>query len=238
MELIISLIFAIVPGIGLAVFIYTIDDHEPEPVNLLVLSFILGMASFAFSLIPGKFLDHLVDGIHNLLRARAVHAFASVAFIEEVSKFAIVRGILYRNHNFNEPLDGIVYSVMVGLGFATLENVVYVYYEGIDSGFLRMFTAIPAHAMFAVVMGYFLGIAKFKQKNEFSNAVFALLLAVILHGAYDYFLFISYIPGMWLGALACFIVTFFLASRSIKIHREYSPLHKHDGENPDLEIGL
>ncbi|MCK6618664.1 MAG: PrsW family glutamic-type intramembrane protease, partial [Cyclobacteriaceae bacterium] len=84
------------------------------------------------------------------------HAFAVVAFLEELSKFVFIRGILYHNKNFNEPLDGIVYAVMVGMGFATAENMIYVWHGGGGTAIMRMFSAIPAHALFAILMGYWL----------------------------------------------------------------------------------
>jgi RsiW-degrading membrane proteinase PrsW (M82 family) len=69
--------------------------------------------------------------------------------------------VLYNNKNFNEPFDGIVYAVIVSMGFATIENIIYVFQYGFATGILRLFTAVPAHAAFGILMGYFLGKAKF-----------------------------------------------------------------------------
>jgi RsiW-degrading membrane proteinase PrsW (M82 family) len=143
--------------------------------------------------------------------------------VEEFCKFFIVRWILYPNKNFNEPLDGIVYSVMVGLGFASLENLIYVFRFGIDSGILRMFSAVPAHAVFAVIMGYYIGIARFSHRHEFWYSIVALISAVLLHGSYDYFLFLSSIPGMWTGALLSLAGASWMAFRSIRLHQNASP---------------
>jgi RsiW-degrading membrane proteinase PrsW (M82 family) len=83
-----------------------------------------------------------------------------VALSEELSKFLVVRYFCYPQKRFDEPLDGIVYSVMVSMGFATIENVNYVFTHGYSTAFVRMFLSVPAHATFGVVMGYFIGKAK------------------------------------------------------------------------------
>jgi RsiW-degrading membrane proteinase PrsW (M82 family) len=132
------------------------------------------------------------------------NAFLKVAFIEELSKFIFIRFILYYNKNFNEPYDGIIYAVMVGMGFATLENIIYVFQYGVGTGILRMFTAVPAHATFAILMGFYLGKAKFEHKKSY-YALYALGVATLFHGAYDYCLFISFVPGIVFGALASLI---------------------------------
>ena len=222
-EILLSVTLAVLPGIVLAIAMYIRDHHEPEPLRLLIMAFILGMLAFIVSLKPGKYLEELFSGYGSLLETKALHAFGAVALVEELAKFFIVRSVFYKNRHFNEPLDGIVYSVMVSLGFATLENVFYVWNDGIASGFLRMFSAIPAHAMFAVVMGYYLGIGRFRHRHEFRFALIGLACAVLLHGTYDYFLFISFIPGMWTGAVVSFLAALWFSMRSIRIHENASP---------------
>ena len=125
-----------------------------EPLGLLVKSFFFGVLSIFITLILSTIVDQFITVNEKDVSEQAVHAFFIVALIEEFSKFIFVRGILYNNKNFNEPFDGIVYSVMVGMGFATFENVLYVFENGVGTAILRMFTAVPAHAMFAVLMGY------------------------------------------------------------------------------------
>src|SRR5678810_1209678 len=142
--------------------------------------------------------------------------------VEEFSKFVFVRGVLYRNSHFNEPFDGIVYSVMVGMGFATFENIMLVSEGGFGVGIMRMFTAVPAHAGFAVLMGYFLGKAKFEHRKGY-YALYALGVATLFHGAYDYCLFVSYLPGIFFGAIGSLIVAIVLSRRAIHLHQEISP---------------
>jgi RsiW-degrading membrane proteinase PrsW (M82 family) len=112
---------------------------------------------------------------------------------------------------------------MVSMGFATLENVLYVYQYGYATGIMRMFTAVPAHATFAILMGYFLGKAKFSHRKVFYYSVIALLMAAIFHGAYDYFIFISYLPGLWTGAFISLVICLLLSRKAIRLHQQSSP---------------
>jgi protease PrsW len=216
-----SLAFA--PGLAIILYIYLKDIHEREPLGLLLISFFYGVASVLITLTLSWPLDALLSFRDDDVMDQFANAFFKVAFIEELSKFIFIRFILYYNKNFNEPYDGIIYAVMVGMGFATLENIVYVFQYGVGTGILRMFTAVPAHATFAILMGYFLGKAKFTHRREISYSIGALGVATLFHGAYDYFLFISFIPGIWLGAIGSLIVALILSRKAIQLHQQSSP---------------
>jgi RsiW-degrading membrane proteinase PrsW (M82 family) len=118
------------PGIAVAVYLYLHDKHEPEPIWLVAISFVYGMISLLVNLVIAIPIDSIIPIDEHDLTNQAIHAFGVVAFLEELSKFIFVRGILYRNKNFNEPLDGIIYAVMVSMGFATAENIIYVWDGG------------------------------------------------------------------------------------------------------------
>lgn len=222
MSFLILLAIALAPGMAIGVYIYLKDHHEKEPISLLVKSFFYGILSVFVTLFISSIVDQFVTINALDVSEQAVHAFLLVALVEEFSKFLFIRGILYRNKNFNEPFDGIVYAVMVGMGFATFENLFYVAEGGIGVALTRMFTAVPAHAAFAVLMGYYLGKAKFEDKKGY-YAFHALGIATLFHGAYDYFLFISFVPGIWLGALASLILGIYLSRKAIAIHQSVSP---------------
>jgi RsiW-degrading membrane proteinase PrsW (M82 family) len=214
---------ALAPGAAIMLYIYLKDKHEREPVGLLLISFLYGGLSAIMTL----FISWPVEALIILKPDDAVHqffnAFFKVALIEEFSKFFFVRFILFNNRNFNEPFDGIVYAIMVSMGFATLENVLYVYQFGLATGILRMFTAVPAHATFAIIMGFFLGKAKFSHRKVLYYSIMALLAASLFHGSYDYFLFISFVPGIWAGAAISLIVGFILSRKAIRLHQQTSP---------------
>jgi protease PrsW len=232
MNILFLLAIALAPGAAIGLYIYFKDKHEREPIGLIVKSFFFGVISTLITLLISWPIDLLVPIDPESLSQQAVHAFLLVAVIEEFSKFIFVRWVLYPNDNFNEPFDGIVYSVSVSLGFAGLENILYVLGDngGVETAILRMFTAVPAHATFGVLMGYFLGKAKFEhQKSHYS--IYALGVATLFHGAYDYFWFISYVPGIWMGAIASLFIGLFLSRRAIRIHQEASPfIAKHSEE--------
>jgi RsiW-degrading membrane proteinase PrsW (M82 family) len=222
MDVLVLLSLALAPGAAVVLFIYLKDKHEREPIGLLLKSFFYGFLSIIVTLILSKFINLFISINEQDLTEQAVHAFFIVALVEEFSKFVFVRGVLYNNKNFNEPFDGIVYSVMVGMGFATLENILYVFNSGLGTALVRMFTAIPAHATFAVLMGYYLGKAKFGGNKSF-HSIHALVVAALFHGAYDYFWFISFVPGIWVGAIFSLVIGVVLSRKAIKIHQNASP---------------
>jgi len=218
----ILLALSLAPGAAIGLYIYLKDKHEREPFGLLMRSFFFGVLSVFVTLLLSKGIGWFITIDEQSVGEQAIHAFLIVALVEEFSKFIFIRGILYNNKNFNEPFDGIVYSVMVSMGFATFENILYVFEGGIGTALMRMVTAVPAHATFAILMGYYLGKAKFEHKKGF-YAFHALGAATLFHGAYDYCLFISFVPGIVLGALASLMAGIWLSRKAIRIHQFASP---------------
>ena len=222
------LILSLAPGLAIILYIYLKDIHEPEPIGQLALGFGLGI----LSMVMATGITYLIyKNIHfdqHSFSDMAVKAFLIVALVEEGSKFIFIRGVLYPNHNYNEPFDGIIYSVMVGMGFALTENLIYVFNGDGGTALVRMFTAVPAHALFAVIMGFFLGEAKLEHKHTFLYGLAGIGFATLAHGVYDYFLFISFVPGLWMGAIASLIIGYFLSHKAMEIHQEASPFKKKD----------
>ena len=223
MNTFVLLALALAPTTAVMLYIYLRDRHEPEPLGLLAISFLYGGLSTLLTLLISVPVNAIIltkadNDIHQF-----INVFFKVAFIEEFSKFFFVRFVLFYNKNFNEPYDGIVYAVMVSMGFATLENAIYVYQYGFKTGIMRMFTAVPAHATFAIIMGYFLGKAKFTHRKILYFTIISLLTATAFHGAYDYLLFISHIPGLWIGAAISLAIILVLSRKAIKLHDQSSP---------------
>lgn len=108
------------------------------------------------------------------------------------------------------------------MGFATVENIMYVMDSGMQTALLRMVTAVPAHATFGIVMGYYLGLKKFDTKN-LNYGLKALAYATLLHGAYDFFLFINYCPGMAIGAVLSLRYGIIFSRKAILLHQQSSP---------------
>ncbi|MDB4682536.1 PrsW family glutamic-type intramembrane protease [Crocinitomicaceae bacterium] len=219
------LALAIAPGIAISMYIYFKDKHEKEPLKLLVISFLLG----AVSVIPTTILTLIGQYFFDFNPMSSSFYFSlfscvvGIGLIEEYSKFIFVRYYTYRKEDFNEPFDGIVYCVMVSMGFATVENILYVYEGGQAVAWARMFTAVPMHAIFAIIMGYYMGIQKFYNKKGY--AFIGLLYASVLHGVYDFVIMNPEISAeiQWLGFLACIIFGIRVARKSIKLHQDNSP---------------
>lgn len=217
------LLLAIAPITIVLFYIYIKDKFEKEPIKILTKSFFLGATvSVLITAILSAVLGNLlpVTDVKNIGQ-QFVQAFIVVALVEEFSKYVIVKLYAQKNKEFNESFDGIVYAVFVSMGFATLENVLYVFQYGVATGITRAFTAVPAHAVFGVLMGYFMGKAKFSE-NKFILNITGLLLATIFHGAYDFFLFISFIPGVYIGAFISLIIGIILSNKAIKKHQNAS----------------
>lgn len=214
---------ALAPGAAIILYIYLKDKHEREPLSLLLISFVFGAISTLVTMIISLPVNMLILTKEEDVVQQFFNAFFKVALIEEFSKFFFVRFILYNNKNFNEPFDGIVYAVMVSMGFATVENIIYVFQYGFSTGLLRMFTAVPAHAAFGIIMGYFLGKAKFTHRKGLYFSLIALLAPTLFHGSYDYFWFISFVPGIWIGAIISLVISFVLSRLAIRLHQQASP---------------
>ncbi|SHI55992.1 PrsW family intramembrane metalloprotease [Algibacter luteus] len=214
---------AVAPVFVIILYIYFKDKYEKEPKHLLVYNFILGAI---VSIIITSILYYVFDFVLPLPNKTSVFqqflkAFFVVGLIEEFSKYVIIRYYSQTKNAFNEPFDGIVYAVMVSMGFAATENIFYVLEGGYQTALLRAFTAVPAHATFGVLMGYFMGKAKF-AKNRIILNLFGLFLAIVFHGTYDFFLFIDFIPGIWVGAFLSLFVGIMLSRKAIKKHQENS----------------
>lgn len=217
------LILALAPGLAIMLYIYLQDIHEPEPIGQLAISFVYGVLSMLLATGVTYLIYENIHFDQESFSDMAIKAFIVVAVVEEASKFIFIRGILYPNDNFNEPFDGIIYSVMVGMGFALTENLIYVFNGDGGTAIVRMFTAVPAHAMFAVLMGFFLGEAKLDHKHTGLYSLAAIGVATITHGIYDYFLFISFVPGLWIGAIVSLVIGYFVSHKAMEIHQDASP---------------
>ena len=217
------IIMALAPIATIVAYIYFKDKYEKEPTRLLIISFLLGaivsvIITTIFYIFFNSFLP-LEDKLS--VWEQFKQAFFVVGFSEELSKYLIVLLFAQRHKEFNEPFDGIVYAVMVSMGFAATENIMYVLQHGASTALLRAFTAVPAHATFGILMGYFMGMAKFKPNKLFLNLC-GLLLAIVFHGAYDFFLFINFIPGIWVGAFVSLALGLFSSRKAIKRHQKGS----------------
>lgn len=217
---------SVAPVLIIAYYIYFRDKYEKEPLKILLSALIAG----AFIVFPVVFAERYVGSLNsftNQIARAGFNAFIVAGFIEESFKYLVLILIFWSNKNFNEKFDGIVYAVFVSLGFALIENFLYVFKNGYDVGVIRAFTAVPAHSLFAVSMGFFLGRAKFYPKKRFADLFLALLIPIIFHGIYD-FILMSGLPNYTFIFYPYLIILLIIAFRQMKLLSEAS-IYRNDG---------
>ncbi|SCW64747.1 Membrane proteinase PrsW, cleaves anti-sigma factor RsiW, M82 family [Ruminococcaceae bacterium YRB3002] len=183
---------ALIPVIALLLIIFFLDKKEKEPIGLLTGLFFAGMGTIITAIIIegiGEFLLNALFPFGAALKSLVLSIFI-IGPAEELGKYAVLRLITWKNKNFDYSYDAIVYAVFVSLGFAALENVGYVFSNGIGTAFLRMFTAVPGHACFAVFMGFFYSKSKYasltgKKQDQVKYTILSLVVPIIGHGLYD-----------------------------------------------------
>lgn len=217
------ILLAILPGLLLCYFIYRLDKYDKEPIWILGICFVLGMLiTFPALQLETLAADYGIDESKNI-GYLLISSFLVVAFSEELVKFIVLMLYPYQQKAFNEPLDGIVYAVIISMGFATVENVIYANLFGLPTTFLRSFTAVPAHAVFAVIMGYYVGLAKFDKAREYKLIATGFGGAVAIHGIYDFFILQEYYEWLMLFATLTLVISGYFSYRLIKLHRMNSP---------------
>tara|TARA_Y100001934_G_scaffold282396_1_gene395971 strand:- start:1928 stop:2620 length:693 start_codon:yes stop_codon:yes gene_type:complete len=217
------LALAVAPGLAIAIYIYWRDKYEREPLGLLIKCFLLGASTILPAIIiEGVAISFL--GLGDSVFGIFITAFIYIGLTEEALKYWVLTRYAFKKPDFNEPFDGIVYSVIIGLGFATLENIFYVYEYGAEVGFIRMFTAVPMHAAFGVLMGYYVGMAKFQGIGLSGPLkIKGLGFAVLFHGAYDFFLMQKELPFLALLNVVVIFYAIRLSRKAIKAHLDVSP---------------
>lgn len=219
---------ACIPSVVLLVYIYEKDKTEKEPFGLLALLFGLG----CLSCLPAVILENILPMFNIFPEGSVAFLFVENYFVvglaEELSKFLMLFLITRKNKNFNCLFDGVIYAVVVSLGFATLENILYVLQNGMGTAVMRAITAVPGHMFDGVLMGYFYTLwhlyanCEVVEKKYFqmglidrlvpsktsAGAYFALTLIVpiVVHGTYDFLVSL----GSMLGILLFFGFLIFL----------------------------
>lgn len=209
---------AIAPVIVILTYIYYRDKYNKEPFWLLFFLFVAGMFSVLPVLGVGYLSDYFIRYFRGLYRV-AYTAFVQAAFIEEFWKLFFTFVIAWWAKAFDERFDGIVYAVTVSMGFAVVENIMYVTGYGFTTGLLRMITAVPAHAIFGISMGYYLGKAKF-DKPKAIYLILAFIVPWLMHGIYD-FLIMAGVPWMVIAFIAFLIIMYIYGFLRLKNLSKY-----------------
>ena len=188
----IVIISAILPVVLLLIFVYRKDKYQHEPIGKLLLTFLVG----CLSVIPASLQETALMAIEPPLGPVAdglYTGFVVAGFSEELWKLLLLMLVIWRSRHFDEYFDGIVYAAYLSLGFACVENVMYVF-QGEDPmavALSRGLLAVPAHFLFAVMMGYHLSLAKFDRPKRSAHLFHALIYPLLMHGTYDALLMVS-----------------------------------------------
>lgn len=192
---------AITPGVALLFYFYLKDKYDAEPLHMVARMFVLGfLVVLPIMVVQQGLLRAFGDNPY-------LFAFGISAGVEEMFKWFVLFHFIYNHTEFDEPYDGILYAVAVSLGFATLENIMYAFTLKASFGalLLRGLLPVSGHAMFGVVMGYYMGRAKFasaSQRKKF--LVLSLLMPLVWHGIYDMILNLS--GHYWIWYIVPFMV--------------------------------
>jgi len=229
----ILLFLSILPVYLLGSYIYK-SDFEKEPTKLIFKLFFCGIGSAILTLLVssvlGDYVPFFASNPTSLNPLSLIpYVFLGIALVEESSKWVFVYGDTYQRNEFNHAFDAIVYAVFVALGFACIENILYVFDSfQIDTAVTRAILAVPGHACDGILMGYFLALAKISEKNNNmylcrKNKILSLLAPVIAHGLYDFFLYAS--PFISILSLLFFIFVYSLFKKSLDLVRQMKPLN-------------
>ncbi len=185
---------AIAPGIALMTYLYLKDRYDSEPIHMVIRMFLIGVLVVVPIAVIQRGLT-LWWGEEPL-----AFAFIISAGVEEGLKWFVLYHVIYNHTEFDEPYDGIVYAAAISLGFATLENVLYAFLQPATFGslLLRALLPVSGHALFGVVMGYYMGKAKFAKSRSRHFLMLSLALPVFWHGLYDYIILVVRTYWLWL----------------------------------------
>jgi len=190
-------VLSVLPALGLVAYVWHADATTGEPLHLLAATFVLGFlfAGFAAVLNTAFQQAFALVGVTWMV----VFFYLVVGPVEETVKLLAVRLYAYRSDRFDAVVDGAVYGAVAGLGFATIENAIYIGRDvlqtlqatGVDANVavlqiaaVRTFAG-PGHVIYSAFAGYYLGLAKFNPENRGPIVVKGLLVAAFIHATYN-----------------------------------------------------
>ncbi|MEZ4647287.1 MAG: PrsW family glutamic-type intramembrane protease [Candidatus Eisenbacteria bacterium] len=212
----------LLPALVVLVYFYR-SDRFPEPKNTIAAVAVAGALSI-LAVLP---LDFVLAGLGRLFAfpygKELFEAFVLAAFVEELTRYLIVYAVS-NSADFDEPMDGPVYAVAAAMGFAAVENLAYVFEGGLPAAVARAVTAVPSHAANAVVMGYLMSLGRFLPERRREFYALALVVPILMHGAYDACLMVSEKAGPDSGFLFPLQLTWLIGLMlefdfSLRLHR-------------------
>lgn len=215
---------ALAPMVIVCIYIYIRDKYEREPIKLVLTGLLFGIIITA----PIVFVEGwIAKRLHfeNQIQEAIGISFLVAALVEEAFKYIVLYFLIWKHREFDEKMDGIVYAVFISLGFAGLENVLYVFHPalgGYNTAIARAIFSVPGHGLFGVVMGYYFALGKFEKEKRVKYMVMAFAVPYLLHGVYDLIL-LSKIPYCMVVFLGFVIYLWRSGFNKIYKHIQSSP---------------
>ena len=210
---------AIAPGLALLSYFYLRNQMATEPRKTLLQAFFFGI----LITFPIMFIQYVVKEEE----AITTQFFSDVLFssgLEEFFKWLVIFTLIFRHIEFDDPYDGILYGASVSLGFATVENVLFLLTFGIDTAFVRAILPVSSHALFGVVMGYYYGKSKFAQNDkQIEYLILSFFAPLFLHITYNSILTLN---GHWVYLIAPFMLfLWWFALKKVKLAHQHLVQH-------------
>lgn len=216
---------AIAPGAALLIYFYLEDRYEPEPFRYVIKMFLVGVLIVLPTIVIQRGIILAFDYNDFWL------AFFISGAIEEFMKWFFLYYMIFHHPVFDEPYDAIVYSAAVSLGFATLENIFYIWSHSASFAALltRGLLPVSGHALFAVTMGYYMGKAKFNEEARKKHLTAAIAYPIFWHGLYDYILLSV---ESWVAVISVFMIILWMRSlKKVRLANHRSPFRQISSDN-------
>jgi RsiW-degrading membrane proteinase PrsW (M82 family) len=223
---------AAAPSLALLTYFYLRDRYEREPIGHLVAAYLLGMFAMLAASGTGAQIENWVS--LDWLRsggepARLFDAFVLAGVVEELAKWVVLVAAVYAWREFDEPMDGLIYGVAIALGFAALENFLFLSSRGLAIAWHRAIFAVPAHALFGGCMGFYVGRAKFAPAagtgthRFWLSLTLSFIVPVGFHGAYDFALLHGLGWKVWTAVTLLSLAFWVFVLRRVKRAERASP---------------
>jgi len=217
--IIIYIILGVIPSLIWLAY-YLREDVHPEPKKMIVVVFLWGCVITIPTFFIQIGLTNLLNGVEiNFTAKNLMYWFFVIAFTEEFLKYLVIRLKVINSPHLDEPLDIMLYMVIAALGFAAVENVLYLLVPAgqmpfdqlvirtLAINFIRFIGAIFLHTLCSAVVGYSLAIAFCQAKKSITPVIIGLLAAALLHGLYNFSIMTLGSAYMKIGAASLIILT-------------------------------
>ena len=216
---ILSLLFAPVLAVLAIAIIWKKRGKDRYPG--IIKSFVLGAVSIVITLIFMFIASKFGLDVFSNVRRIIFYSFVVMGIGSELGKYLILRYSSFPKHSFNGPLDGIVYSIIISMGFAFMGNVLYFtlpYYTEVD--FLYAYTVVLGNLFFAVIMGFFVGMGK-SRENKFVDSMTGLFGASFFHALYNFCFITHDIRLLVFLSIGAFVIVIMLYYKAFEMNEEY-----------------